>query len=493
MSREEPVASGQSEARRRLRYAWRTRARQLAGALLVCALIGMNVGHLPVNAESLAQTGAPNAGTLTIVGASGAQLYTSPGGDVIATLSAGTVLTAVGRSADSLWVVVYNDQDTAGWVEVSEVVLFGLDQLPVMVEGVTPSAQPTGAATPGSAVTPVQLPTPTSTPPPTATPTPSPTPTETPTPTVTPTAPPRPTADIAGSGGEVSVVAVVRGGGTGLYDLPDGEEVAQLPTGTALTAWGRNADGSWLVVTATTGAAGWAPTANVVVFNVDGLPVLDGTQTATVTEQSGAQSGAQAGGQTGTPMTAESTPMPLPEGVEGAPTSQPVEGTPPTVVGDGVIAATVLVTDSRLNIRSGPGVEFGIVAKSEGGDVLQVTGRNRAATWIEVVVDEADDGFGWVAAEFVELNRPILGIPVSERTGRSADVAPVATQPVAASGASLGRVADGLSGRLVFQDRNGGTIYVYDLATGAVRQLTGGIDPAVSPDGSTVAFTRQWR
>jgi Tol biopolymer transport system component len=36
----------------------------------------------------------------------------------------------------------------------------------------------------------------------------------------------------------------------------------------------------------------------------------------------------------------------------------------------------------------------------------------------------------------------------------------------------------------------GGDIYLYTLATGELRLLTGGFDPAISPDGSQVAFTR---
>jgi Tol biopolymer transport system component len=48
----------------------------------------------------------------------------------------------------------------------------------------------------------------------------------------------------------------------------------------------------------------------------------------------------------------------------------------------------------------------------------------------------------------------------------------------------------GLAGILVFQDRIGGAIYVYDLGTDTLRPLTGGIDPAISPDGQRVAFAR---
>ena len=43
---------------------------------------------------------------------------------------------------------------------------------------------------------------------------------------------------------------------------------------------------------------------------------------------------------------------------------------------------------------------------------------------------------------------------------------------------------------MIFQSTNGGIIYVYDLASGALAELTGGFDPAISPDGKTVAFTR---
>jgi dipeptidyl aminopeptidase/acylaminoacyl peptidase len=149
----------------------------------------------------------------------------------------------------------------------------------------------------------------------------------------------------------------------------------------------------------------------------------------------------------------------------------------------------VTVTDSRLNIRSGPGVEFSILDKADPGDVYEVSGRTVDAAWIELRLPDLPEGYGWVSADFVEVSRPILGIPVSPRVDESAPK-PAATASVNQSAAAPSGSSGGLSGRLVFQSTNGGTIYLYDLGSGTLSQLTGGFDPAISPDGRTVAFTR---
>lgn len=478
----------------------------LVVAAIIVIGVARNEGGRSVLAASLPQAGTPSsAGTLAIVGATGANLYTTPGGMSTQELTPGTVLTAVGRSADNLWVVVHDDNDLAGWVEVSEVVLFGLEQLPVMVEGTVPVDAPTAGATAGvSPQAPVLLPTPTSTPLPTSTPTATPIPTDTPTPLPTPSPTPSPipsptsmptsapanaNSNTTAAGGEHSLVAVVRGGGAALYDRPGGAETQQLPTGTALTAWGRSSDGAWLVVVASSGDAGWVETANVVVFNMEELPVLDSTTGLP------AASGEDAGTANAAAPAQPAQALPIAGATEEAvPIVENATPQAPAATDPNQITASVTLTDARLNIRSGPGTDFVVVAKAGPGDTFVVGGRNAEASWLEVVMPELEDGYGWVAADYVTLNRPILGIPVSPRIPQdpppSDPVAVTTLAPAQTTVSAISAAPTDLSGRLVFQSTNGGTIYVYDLASGTIWELTGGFDPAISPDGKTVAFTR---
>ena len=110
-------------------------ARRLcAVGLLFLLLITLYPGSWAAqfSAPSIAQ--AQSTGRLAVVGAQGADLYDAPDGTVVESLTAGATLTAVGRTADSLWVVVETDEQGSGWVETQSIVIFGTDQLPVMLE-----------------------------------------------------------------------------------------------------------------------------------------------------------------------------------------------------------------------------------------------------------------------------------------------------------------------------------------------------------------------
>jgi hypothetical protein len=53
---------------------------------------------------------ALQTGTVAIVGSSGGHMYAAPGGDIVSELDPATVVTAVGRADNNLWVVVRNNE-----------------------------------------------------------------------------------------------------------------------------------------------------------------------------------------------------------------------------------------------------------------------------------------------------------------------------------------------------------------------------------------------
>jgi uncharacterized protein YraI len=374
-------------------------------------------------------------------------------------------------------------------------------------------------------------PAPTATPTNTPTPEPSPTPlpTNTPTPSPSPTPPPTetPTPVLLGVS-RTDVIAVVGAAGADLLESPEGEVVETLAVGTALTAQGRSGDGVWLYVQTTDGATGWIETANVVVFNVRGLPVI-GEQAAQA-EPAAAADDPNPTAEPSAEATGTPNPTAIPEETEsgaataaGTSTATPAPATAtrrPTPEADGRPTARVAMTGSRLNIRSGPGTEYAIVGKALPNEVFIAIGRNGPATWVQLEVAEAPEGFGWVNAQFVELSEPVVNLPISDETS-SAPVQPTATPIPSATSTSEPAESDGtpaptapapeatptvqsastqpvakstgptgLSGKLVIQTVAGGTFYLYDLASGSLRPLTGGFDPAISPDGTQIAFTR---
>jgi len=291
----------------------------------------------------------------------------------------------------------------------------------------------------------------------------------------------------APSGGEVRSIALAGALGADLYDRPQGSAHAALPAGAVLTAIGRSADGGWLLVQSED-AAGWAETARLVIFETAGLPVLPAGNEGLVVEGLVAQASPE-----DDPAASPVAASEIQEAGEGAstPEAAPIQAA--------IITATVITEDARLNVRAGPGSGYAIVTKADPGEQFIALARSAGDAWIMVALPATADGFGWVSAEFVALSAPPAGLPVSDETGSADTVTEVAmtAAPVAqVSTSDSAPAADtpssdiGLRGTLVFEESNGGMIYAYNLESGSLRALTYGFDPAISPDSSTVAFTR---
>jgi dipeptidyl aminopeptidase/acylaminoacyl peptidase len=129
---------------------------------------------------------------------------------------------------------------------------------------------------------------------------------------------------------------------------------------------------------------------------------------------------------------------------------------------------TVLVPS--LNVRGGPGTGYPAISTLRQGAQAPIVGRHSASGWWQVKLDSGVTG--WVS-----------GSPALVRvSGDTAGVPEVAAPPLPARARSQGQV--------VFQASNGGPIYVVNQDGSGLRQLTTGMDPALSPDGRQVAFTR---
>ncbi len=275
-----------------------------------------------------------------------------------------------------------------------------------------------------------------------------------PTPTATSTPPP-PLAQVEG---------VVGLGGADLLD-ERGVRLARVPQGALLAVTSRTTDGAWLAVRTEDGTRGWMATDAVIVFDAGRLAATAVTivpRTATTT-------------------TGVLDLLPTP--------------TPGTAAGqaDAGVTAQVTLRDARLNLRAGPGAGYAIIAKAQPGERLVVLARNAAGDWLQVAQPELPGGFAWAAAAYLAVEGPLTALPVRA----TVSAAPSFGEPVApprpdAQGqyATPAPAPTGLTGTLAIQTEWGGDIYLYDLTSGALRHLTGGFDPAISPDGTQVAFTR---
>ncbi|CAN5527353.1 hypothetical protein BH10CHL1_BH10CHL1_15750 [soil metagenome] len=285
------------------------------------------------------------------------------------------------------------------------------------------------------------------------------------------------------------VINAVAGASGATIWSKEGAALQALNPGANLIVTSRSSNSQWLYVQTDDGVTGWAATNTLITTNVAGLPA----QSVTIT-----------------PVTPTAAPTVAPTATVIAPAKAPSVATATTattaataVMSQAVPAGTtkgltvqVATTGTALNVRGGPGTNYPVVGRAQPGETLVAIGRNDAADWVQIQTPATAYGFGWVAARLVTASAALTDLPVATsvidavKTNASPAPAqptapPAASQPVAQSTGPTG-----LSGKLVIQESWGGSIYLYDLSTGNLRLLTGGFDPALSPDGSKVVFTR---
>jgi len=206
------------------------------------------------------------------------------------------------------------------------------------------------------------------------------------------------------------------------------------------------------------------------------------------------------------PQVATAVPA-VPEVVQAAPqaqmavqpTAKPLASAPSAAQPAAVEEVSVRsgrLTDSA-DVREEPDQAASVLGQLPEGALVIVTGAS--GEWYEMVYGGGAGGHGWVAQSAVSFERPTAtpvpvpptAVGVAAATVSAGTAVPPASTPAKRPAAAAIRPsAPKLGGKLVFQNQNGGAIYLMNADGTGLRQLTTGFEPALSPDGTQVAFTR---
>ena len=276
----------------------------------------------------------------------------------------------------------------------------------------------------------------------------------------------------------VTIPAVAGVKGSQLFD-DGGTLVTTLESGASVLVTGRSADSSWLSVTSDAGD-GWVQAKQLIIYGLARLSVAE--TPAAVVAAAGNLATAAAAASDSSPITATGTLTAVTASTDAA--------------SETTLFAKVSTDQGRLNIRSGSGTDYAVVATGKDGATYTVLGRNDAGDWLELQLDGIEPG--WASSAYLKVDGDVSQLPVRLAPAVQAhETEPAATTAADSTAAAIITVANSttnaaadLQGTIVFQQSPGGMIYAYSLASGKLWQLTNGFDPAISPDGSTVAFVR---
>ncbi len=290
------------------------------------------------------------------------------------------------------------------------------------------------------------------------------------------------------------LIAVAGGHGADLFAV-DGTHLATIAPGARFVVDRQSTTGEWLHVVTADGDTGWARRDQLLIFDRIALPTTSIAMTPAPTPVPTAMLAIESDRANAAPVhteivNTETEDSETPDsGTVAAPAPADSTGTLDVAT---TTEALVRTGAARLNIRSGPGTAYSVVAKAASGETLTLLGRSQDQQWLYVARADSTEPIGWAATRYVAVTGPLVALAVQDAgAGAKRDRATPATAHVPAGQSAPAAAAPvGLRGKLVFTNRNGGDIYLYQLATGRVTRLTTGLDPALSPDGTQVAFTR---
>ena len=147
---------------------------------------------------------------------------------------------------------------------------------------------------------------------------------------------------------------------------------------------------------------------------------------------------------------------------------------------------TAWVESNAVEVRRGPGIYQDVVGVLSINTLVSVLGLDEGRSWALVKAIPAG-GLGWAPINFLKIGGRWPDLPQAPDLPLPDDSA--AASQVAAA-APFGPARPISESKIVFQRSSGSDIMVINPDGSGLRRLTGGIDPVLSPDGQTVAFTR---
>lgn len=138
-------------------------------------------------------------------------------------------------------------------------------------------------------------------------------------------------------------------------------------------------------------------------------------------------------------------------------------------------------------LRTAPQANASVFAQVVGSEVLKAEGRSADGKWLWVAFGQDEASSAWVAAVTVKLFGEVATLPVVEKTAAipTRSVAPAASASVAQPAMPVR-----LAGKIAFATAIGGDIYLVNADGSDLRLVANGMDPALSPDGTRLAYTR---
>ena len=196
----------------------------------------------------------------------------------------------------------------------------------------------------------------------------------------------------------------------------DGNLVGTLDSGSLVSIRARTSDSAWLSVETEAGA-GWVQAPAVIAYGLQRLATamlpdavaLANIQAALVPAATAATDAnilavALPGAGSSDAVAADAAPA----------TTSSVDSSQPVNDASGQLTAKVAATDSRLNIRSGPGTDYLVIAKAGDGEEYNVIGRNNAGDWLLLQLSDDTSDVGWASAGYIELSGNSQTLPVAE-------------------------------------------------------------------------------